>query len=201
MVLMTPRLPINRLVVATHNKGKLREFQNLLAPYMSDVTSAGELNLPEPEETGTTFTENALLKAHAAAQLSNSVALADDSGLCVAALAGAPGLYSARWAGPEKDFSVAMQRVQDELGETKDRSAYFICVLALAWPDGHSETIEGRVDGQIVWPPRGDKGHGYDPVFMPRGETRTFAEMEEEEKNALSHRGIAVRKLIERFSK
>jgi len=168
----------------------------MLAPYAGRVTSAGELGLPEPEETGATFTENALLKARAAAKLSNNVALADDSGVCVNALGGDPGLYSARWAGPGKDFSVAMQRVHDELGDTVDRSASFICVLALVWPNGREEIIEGRVNGDIIWPPRGDKGHGYDPVFVPQGETRTFAEMEEAEKNAISHRGLAVRQLI-----
>lgn len=193
------RFADERLIIATHNKGKLREFRDLLAPYVNVITSAGELNLPEPEETGTTFAENALLKAQAASKLSGSVALADDSGLCVTALGDNPGLYSARWAGPAKDFSIAMKRVHAELGDTPDRSAWFICVLALAWPDGHSETVEGRVDGQIVWPPRGDKGHGYDPVFVPQGKKRTFAEMEETEKNALSHRGIAVQGLIAQF--
>jgi non-canonical purine NTP pyrophosphatase (RdgB/HAM1 family) len=196
---VTVMTPWPRLVVATHNQGKLREFRDLLAPYVDVVTSAGELGLPEPEETGMTFAENALLKARAAAQLSNSVALADDSGLCVTALEDAPGIYSARWAGPGKDFSVAMQRVHTELGSAKDRSAHFICVLALAWPDGTTETIEGRVDGHMVWPPRGHKGHGYDPVFVPQGESRTFAEMNEEEKNAISHRGLAVQKFIAQF--
>jgi XTP/dITP diphosphohydrolase len=200
MIERTPPLSRpSRLIIATHNNGKLREFRDLLAPYADGITSAGELNLPEPEETGTTFAENALLKARAAASLSGSLALADDSGFCVTALDGRPGLYSARWAGPGKDFSVAMKRVRDELGDAADRSAHFICVLALAWPDGRTETVEGRIDGQFVWPPRGTKGHGYDPVFMPDGKSHTFAEMDENEKNAISHRGISVRKLIEGF--
>jgi XTP/dITP diphosphohydrolase len=186
------------LIIATHNTGKLREFQALLKPYVKHITSAGELELVEPEETGTTFAENALLKARAASHTGH-MALADDSGLCVNALGGDPGLYSARWAGPDKNFRAAMQKIHDALGHTKDHSAYFICVLALVWPDDRSERFEGRVDGTIVWPPRGDKGHGYDPVFVPKGDTRTFAEMPEEEKNTISHRGIAVRKLIAFF--
>lgn len=187
---------ISRLVIATHNNGKLREFRALLAAHVDSITSAGELGLPEPKETGMSFAENALLKARAAAKLSGSLALADDSGFCVNALDGRPGIYSARWAGPGKDFSVAMKRVQDELGNAADRSAYFICVLALVGPDGDEELIEGRVNGEFVWPPHGTNGHGYDPVFVPAGETRTFAEMDDAEKNALSHRGIAVRHLI-----
>ena len=186
----------DRLVIATHNKGKLREFASLLAPYAPRIVSAGELGLPEPEETGQTFAENALIKAKAAAELSGCPALADDSGLCVAALNGAPGIYSARWAGPDKDFAAAMKRVNDALGKTQDRSAYFICALVLAWPDGHREIFEGRIDGQIVWPPRGNKGHGYDPVFVPQGETRTFGEMPDTEKNAISHRAVATGQLV-----
>ncbi len=212
---MTKLPKISTLVMATHNPGKLGEFQTLLAPYIQNITSAGELGLPEPEETGTTFVENALLKARAAATLSNEVSLADDSGLCVNALGGDPGLYSARWALPsfrkdeffqttssteKKDFSLAMKRVNRDLGDNPDRSAYFICVLALVGPDGREEIIEGRINGQMVWPPRGDKGHGYDPVFMPDGYTQTFAEMDEAEKNKISHRGLAVRQFIERLS-
>lgn len=189
----------DRLVVATHNKGKLAEFAELLAPHFKTIVSAGDLHLPEPEETGASFAENALLKARMAATASNSLALADDSGLCVTALGGAPGIYSARWFGPTKNPLIGMQRVHNELGDTKDRSAYFICVLALVAPDGHTETIEGRIDGHITWPPRGDKGHGYDPIFVPQGHDRTFAEMDDEEKNAISHRGIAVRKLLMRL--
>lgn len=187
------------LVIATHNDGKLREFGDLLAPYAQIIKSSGDLKLPEPEETGTTFAENAVLKANLAAKLSNTVTLADDSGLCVTALNNQPGIYSARWGGPEKNFAMAMQRVHDELGGALDRSAHFICVLALAWPDGHHEILEGCIDGHIVWPPRGDKGHGYDPFFVPSGHDRTFAEMDTDEKNAISHRGIAVHKLIARL--
>ncbi len=172
----------------------------LLSPYVKKIVSAGELGLGEPEETGTTFTENALLKARAAV-LTGHPALADDSGLCVNALGGDPGLFSARWAGPNKNFPVAMQKIHDAIGPSPDRSAYFICVLALVWPDGRSECFEGRINGDIVWPPRGDKGHGYDPIFMPKGDTRNFAEMPEDEKNAISHRGLAVRKLIAFFEK
>src|SRR4029077_2213956 len=157
----------------------------------------GDLNLPEPEETGTSFHENAVLKARTAALASGIPALADDSGLCVTALKGMPGIYSARWAGPGKDFKPAMQRVHDEIGNNKDRSAHFLCVLALAWPDGHIETIEGRVDGAINWPPRGDQGHGYDPFFVPIGESRSFAEMADREKDAISHRGKATRELVQ----
>jgi len=187
--------PSEPLIVATHNAGKLREFAALLAPYAQRIVSAAELGLAEPEETGLSFTDNALIKARAAAQ-AGPIALADDSGLCVTALDGAPGIYSARWAGPNRDFAHAMKRVHDSLADAADRSAHFTCVLALAWLDGHTETFEGRCDGHIIWPPRGDKGHGYDPVFVAAGETRTFAEMHDTEKNAVSHRGIAMRKLI-----
>ena len=190
---------LDRLVIATHNAGKLREFRTLLGARVGTIVSAGELGLPEPEETGTTFTENALLKARAAAQAAGSVALADDSGLCVTALGGDPGIYSARWAGPDKDFPAAMRRIHDALGLTMDRSASFICVLALVWPDGATETLEGRVDGTLIWPPRGTYGHGYDPMFVPQGEPRSFAEMTEDEKNALSHRGKALKLLLEQL--
>jgi XTP/dITP diphosphohydrolase len=188
--------PSEPLVIATSNAGKLGEFASLLAPYAHRVIPAGKLGLAEPEETGLSFTDNALIKARAAARAGH-IALADDSGLCVTALKGEPGIYSARWAEPKKDFTLAMKRVHDQLADAADRSAYFACVLALAWPDGHTETFEGHCDGQITWPPRGDKGHGYDPIFIPAGETRTFAEMHDAEKNTLSHRGIAMRKLIE----
>lgn len=191
-----PLLTAQRLVIATHNKGKLREFTQILAPYFASIVSAGELDLDEPEETGASFVENSLIKAAAGVKATGSVTLADDSGLCVNALNGDPGLYSARWAGPDKDFRHAMQRVHDALGNSKDRSAYFIAVLTLATPDGNHHVFEGRVDGTISWPPRGDKGHGYDPVFIPNGETRTFAEMNEGEKNGISHRGRAIQKLL-----
>jgi XTP/dITP diphosphohydrolase len=189
----------SRVIIATHNEGKLREFAQLLGPYVTAITSAGSLGLPSPEETGTTFTENAILKAKAAALATGSLALADDSGLCVNALNGDPGIYSARWAEPKDNFAFAMQRIQNELGNSTDRSASFICVLALYWPDGRYETIEGRINGTLVKTPRGTQGHGYDPIFQPDGENRTFAEMPENEKNAISHRGIATRLLVEKF--
>jgi XTP/dITP diphosphohydrolase len=181
----------DRLVLASHNLGKLAEFSALLAGYGITVVSAGQLGLPEPEETADSFIGNAELKAHAAAQASGLPALADDSGLCVTALGGAPGIYSARWAGPAKDFPGAMARIHDGIGTHPDRSAWFISVLCLAWPDGTTRAFEGRIDGQITWPPRGGHGHGYDPVFTPSGDDRTFAEMPEAEKNAISHRARA----------
>lgn len=164
----------------------------MLGAFVPAIVSAGELGLPEPEETGETFLENAKIKAIAAAKASGHPALADDSGLCVHALNDQPGLYSARWGGEAKDFKMAMTRVNAELGDHPDRTAHFACVLVLAWPDGHTEYAEGRCDGTIVWPMRGDGGHGYDPVFQPAGETRTFAEMKAEEKHSYSHRGRAV---------
>ncbi len=197
------KLEPGRLVVASHNKGKVREINELLAPYGFDVVSAGELDLPEPEETGTTFEANAELKAVAAATASGLPSLADDSGFCVAALGGDPGIYSARWAGPEKDFAMAMRNVEEKLQEKgatsdADRRGSFVAVLCLAWPDGHTEFFRGEVEGQVVWPPRGEKGFGYDPVFMPDGHDRTFGEMSSEEKHgwsreteALSHRARA----------
>ena len=187
----------NKLVLATHNKGKVKEIAALLAPYDVDVVSAGDLDLPEPEETGATFIDNAKLKALAAATVSGLPALADDSGLSVNALDGAPGIYSARWAGPEKDFKIAMQRVQDELGDAADRGAAFVCALALAWPDGHTETFEGTVEGTLIWPPRGERGFGYDPMFIPLNYNKTFAEMEPVAKQAISHRARAFEKLVD----
>lgn len=186
------------LVIATHNKGKLKEIAELLAPFAQNFRSAGELGLPEPEETGDSFKANAELKALAAAKASGHVALADDSGLAVVGLDGAPGIYSARWAGPDKDFAVAMARVNEELADNPDRRAYFVCALSLAWPDGHVETVEGRVDGGLVWPPRGDKGFGYDPIFVPVGHEITFAEMAPADKHAMSHRADAFRQLTAR---
>lgn len=180
----------SKLVLASHNAGKLAEFSTLLADFGVTVLSAGDLNLPEQEETATTFAGNAALKALAAAKATGLPALADDSGLCVSALGGAPGIYSARWAGPNKDFPAAMARIEDGIG-SDERDAWFICVLCLAYPDGTTRSFEGRVDGSITWPPRGEKGHGYDPIFTPTGENRTFAEMEEAEKNAISHRAHA----------
>jgi XTP/dITP diphosphohydrolase len=190
------------LVAATHNAGKLREFRDLLDPYRIEVRSAGNLSLPEPEETGDTFEANARLKALAAARAAGLPALADDSGLCVEALGGAPGIYSARWAGGSKDFSTAMARVERELlsvNAPRPWRAHFISALALAWPDDHVEYFEGRVDGRLVLPPRGTNGFGYDPIFLPDGHSRGFGEMTAEEKHgvpadgslALSHRARA----------
>ena len=192
-----------KLVLASHNKGKIAEFQRMFAPLGVEIVGAGDLGLAEPAETGTTFTENALIKVRAAVAGSGLPALADDSGLAVDALAGAPGVYSADWAGPGKDFAAAMQRVQDELGDAADRSAAFVALLVLAWPDGHYETAEGRVSGRIVWPPRGSGGFGYDPIFQPDGETETFGEMAVGEaglarKAAFSHRGEAFRRLTQK---
>lgn len=189
------RLDGGRLIIASHNAGKVREIAALLAPFGIDVTAAGDLNLPEPEETGRSFIENAELKARAAAVASDLPALADDSGLSVQALDGAPGIYSARWAGADKNFDQAMARVQEALGPATDRRAAFICALSLAWPDGHIDSFEGRVDGSLVWPPRGDKGFGYDPIFVPNGYDQTFAEMAPDKKHAISHRADAFAQL------
>jgi XTP/dITP diphosphohydrolase len=194
-----------RLVIATHNAGKLREFEELLRPFDLSLLGAAALGLEEPEETGSTFRGNAILKAQAAARASRFVALADDSGLCVDALDGAPGVYSARWAGPTKDFGAAMARVERELeahAAPPPWRAAFVSVLALAWPDGAVETFEGRVDGSLVFPPRGTAGFGYDPIFRPDGHDRTFGEMSSHEKHgipldgslALSHRARAFQK-------
>ncbi len=189
----------NRLVIASHNAGKVAEIADLLAPLGIAVVSAGELGLPEPVEDGATFDDNAILKARSAVDGSGLPALADDSGLAVSALGGAPGIYAARWAetATGRDFALAMTRVQDELGDNADRSASFVCVLALAWPDGHVETFEGQVAGEIVWPPRGTKGFGYDPIFRPAGDTRTFGEFDPDEKHAISHRAVAFRKMLD----
>ena len=188
---MSARLTTDRMVIATHNRGKLDEFRSLLKGYVETIVAAGDLGLPEPDETGTSFAENALIKARAAAQASGCLSLADDSGLCVVALDNRPGIYTARWAGPDKNFPAAMQRLNDEVADHPDRRAFFICALALAWPDGRSEIFEGRIDGTLAPAPRGTGGHGYDPIFIPEGETRSFAEMAEAEKNAISHRGRA----------
>ncbi|MFD1697416.1 RdgB/HAM1 family non-canonical purine NTP pyrophosphatase [Roseibium aestuarii] len=194
---MTRKLEPGRLVVASHNKGKIREINDLLAPHGFDVISAGELDLPEPEETGTTFEANAELKAVASAQASGLPALADDSGFCVFALNGDPGIYSARWAGPEKDFAMAMRTIEEKLqtvGATSpdQRRGSFVCVLCLAWPDGHVEHFRGEVEGDLVWPPRGTAGFGYDPMFKPDGHERTFGEMTAEEKHGWSDTGPAL---------
>jgi XTP/dITP diphosphohydrolase len=208
------KLEPGRLVIASHNPGKIREIAELLGPHGIEPVSASELDLPEPDEIGATFIDNADLKARAAADLSGLPALADDSGLCVEALGDRPGIFSARWAladprvppegGPgevtgERDFMRAMKRVQDAL-EALDpdasRKAHFICALAVCWPDGHSEWFEGRVDGVLTWPPRGDRGFGYDPIFVPAGREETFGEMDPAGKHAISHRADAFRKLV-----
>ncbi len=179
------------LVIATHNQGKLAEIADLLRPHGLVLISAGALGLPEPEETAPDFAGNARLKALAAARAATLPALADDSGFCVAALNGAPGVHSARWAGPAKDFAAAMARVQIEASGNPDRRAWFVCALCLAWPDGHTETYLGRVDGAWVWPPRGSQGFGYDPIFVPAGATRTYGEITTAEKETDSHRARA----------
>jgi XTP/dITP diphosphohydrolase len=184
------QLQPGRLVLATHNPGKVVELAELLSPHGLEVVSAGALGLPEPEETEDSFIGNARLKALAAATLSGLPALADDSGLCVDGLGGAPGIYSARWAGPGKDFAAAMRRVNDELG-SRPRTAHFICALCVAWPDGHTEVMEGRVDGTLVWPPRGGNGFGYDPMFLMDGKRETYGEMARAEKEADNHRARA----------
>ncbi len=186
-----------QLVIASHNPGKVREIGDLLADFGADVISAAELDLPEPVEDGLTFIANAQIKAKAAALASGFPALADDSGLAVHALGGEPGIYSARWAGPSKDFSIAMRKVEQALENNEDRSAHFACALTLCWPDGHMESFAGRVDGDMVWPPRGDKGFGYDPTFVADGMDITFAEMQPAAKHAISHRAQAFRKLVE----
>ena len=184
----------DRLVLASHNRGKLAEFDLLLAGSGVALLSAGTLGLAEPDETGDSFEANARLKAMAAAGASGLPALADDSGFCVGALDGAPGIYSARWAGPDRDFTWAMQRVHDAVAacpDPSDTAAWFISVLCLAWPDGHTESFEGRIDGTLCWPPRGSNGHGYDPMFRPEGQAPSFAEMTDLEKNAISHRACS----------
>jgi len=193
------RLQPGKLVIASHNPGKVREITALLGPFGIEPVSAAALGLPEPEETGTSFVANAELKALAAADLSGLPALADDSGLVVEALGGDPGIFSARWAGPDKDFAVAMRRVHDALaGVSPDAGsdAHFVCALSLAWPDGHIESFEGRVDGTLVWPPRGANGFGYDPMFQPLGESRTFGEIDPAVKHGMSHRAHAFRQLV-----
>jgi XTP/dITP diphosphohydrolase len=198
-----------KVVIATHNPGKLVEMRELLAPCGIEAVSARELDLPEPEETGKTFLENAHIKAAAAANATRLPALADDSGLVVDALGGEPGIYSARWAGPDKDFARAMRVIDEKLKlagavDPSQRRGAFIAALSVVWPDGHEEAIEGRVDGTLVWPPRGSKGFGYDPMFLPDGHDRTFGEMNSEEKHGLpprgpglSHRARAFMKLAE----
>ena len=194
---MTRRLTDKKLIVASHNPGKVREIADLIAPYDLEAISAAALNLEEPEETEPTFIANALIKAHAAAKAAHLPALSDDSGLCVDALNGDPGVLSARWAGPSKDFALAMRNVNDRIGNSPNRNAHFVCALAIAWPDGHSETFEGKVAGCLVWPPRGALGFGYDPMFIPDGYDQTFGEMNPAQKHAMSHRARAFAKFVE----
>ena len=186
----------DRLLIASHNRGKVEEIAALLAPFSIRGVSAGALGILEPEETGDSFEANAALKATAAAETSRMPALSDDSGLVVPALGGAPGIYSARRAGPAKDFRVAMERVQQELGD-KNRDAIFVAVLALAWPDGGIELFRGEVAGRLIWPPRGDRGFGYDPMFVPLGGVETFGEMDPAEKHKISHRTRAFARLVD----
>ncbi len=195
---MARRFDGKQLVIASHNPGKVREIGELLSPFRIAVTSAAQHGVPEPEETGTTFLANAALKARAVTQATGLPSLADDSGLAVHALDGEPGIYSARWAGPSKDFSLAMKKVEEALAAkgAADRGAHFICALALAWPDGHAEHFEGRVDGTLVWPPRGTRGFGYDPMFLPDGHALTFGEMEPARKHDMSHRARAFADLV-----
>jgi XTP/dITP diphosphohydrolase len=193
---MTRRIePGSRLVLATHNPGKVVELEALLSPYAVSVVSAGALGLPEPAETEPDFAGNARLKA-LAATASGLPALADDSGFCVAALGGAPGVLSARWAGPDKDFAAAMVRVRHETGEGADDRAWFVSALCLAWPGGETATFLGRAEGRMVWPPRGDHGFGYDPMFVPAGYDQTYGEMDPAEKHAISHRARAMAQLL-----
>ncbi len=199
---MNLKLPENRIVVASHNPGKVREIADLLRPLGIEAISAGELDLPEPEETETTFEGNARLKAEAAAEASGLAALSDDSGLCVDALGGAPGIFSARWAGPTKDFKIAMQKVEHELRDRyalspDQRKAHFVCALCLAMPGQESKVYRGEVHGLMVWPPRGEKGFGYDPVFQPDGHDITFGEMDPDAKHAMSHRARAFAQLVD----
>ncbi len=196
---MTPPSPFpiaGGIVIASHNAGKVREIGELLAPVGVTAVSAADLGLPEPEETEDSFAGNALLKARAAAAASGRPALADDSGLTVRALDGGPGIHSARWAGPERDFALAMERVNRALGDAADRRAAFVCALAVARPDGAEAVFEGTVSGHLTWPPRGDRGFGYDPIFVPDGHAPTFGEMAPDAKHAMSHRANAFAKLL-----
>ena len=198
---MTMKLPQDKIVVASHNPGKVREIADLLRPLGIETVSAGELDLPEPEETETTFEGNARLKAEVAAAASGLAALSDDSGLCVDTLGGAPGIFSARWAGPSKDFRIAMQKVEHELRDRyalspNQRQAHFVCALCLAIPGQEPRVYRGEVHGVMVWPPRGEKGFGYDPVFQPEGHQITFGEMDPDAKHAMSHRARAFAQLV-----
>ncbi len=191
-----------KLLIASSNKGKIKEIQELLQPLNIEVVSAADFNLPEPEENGSTFIENAEIKARYYGSKTNLPSIADDSGLCVNALSGAPGIYSARWAGENKDFTIAMQRIEKEIGNNQNKSGFFACALSLYWPeDGHIENFEGRVYGNLTFPPRGNNGFGYDPIFIANGYDKTFAEMDPNEKQKISHRADAFRKLVSFFYK
>ena len=194
---------MKKLVIASHNEGKVKEIRELLAPVGVEVVSAAQLGLPEPDETGASFAENAAIKSESAAKLSGEYSLSDDSGLCVPALGDAPGIYSARWAGKDKNFALAMQRIHDELKqrnlERSGQKAYFICVLALTSAEGKTDIFEGRIDGTLIFPARGISGFGYDPIFIPEGYDISFGEMESHAKHAISHRARAFKKFMERF--
>lgn len=197
---MTRKFKEKKMVIASHNEGKVREIKKLFEPFGIEVVSGSEFNLPEPKETGKTFFENAAIKSDFFAKETGFVALSDDSGLVVPALDGAPGIYSARWAGPKKDFNIAMEKVAKEVRKVSyvnGEDAYFICALSLSWPDGHREQFEGEIHGHLTFPPRGDKGFGYDAMFEPEGYGMTFGEMEPDEKHSISHRANAFRKLID----
>lgn len=197
---MTRKFTGDELVIATHNKGKMAEMTALFAPFGIKLYSAADFGLESPPETGTTFAENSEMKARFVAEKTGKIALSDDSGLCVNALDGAPGVYTADWAeenGP-RDFNYAMKKVIDQMGDNPDRGGQFVSVLTLCWPDGHIETAEGIAEGTLVWPMRGTMGHGMDPIFVPVGDTRTYAEMEQEEKNGISHRARSFRAMIDK---
>jgi len=201
---MTRKFSDKELIVATHNQGKLAEIKDYLGNYLETLYSANDLELDDPEETEDTFEGNAMLKALAAAKATGRIALADDSGFAVDVLGGAPGIYSARWAEQEdgtRNFEQAMIDVNEQTKDQDNKNAKFVCVIALAWPDGHCETARGEITGQIIWPPRGDKGFGYDPMFMPDGTTQTFAEISPDEKRADSHRTRAIKGIVEKCFK
>lgn len=193
---MHPRLVNQTLLIASGNPGKVAEITALLAPYPIHIASAATFHIPEPEETGHNFIENAVLKARYYSAKTSLPALADDSGLCVEALQGQPGIYSARWAGADKNFFHAMQRIEQSLSPTDSRRAYFVCALCIGWPDGEYVTVEGTVHGTLTFPPRGTQGFGYDPIFIPDGYTQTFGEMTPHQKEQLSHRQDAFRQLV-----
>ena len=196
---MKKKIDNEKIIIASHNEGKVSEIKDLLKNYNLNIISSSELGIDEPEENGSSFEENALIKSSTTSKLSKTISISDDSGLCVNSLNGDPGIYSARWAGPDKDFLYAANEINKSLIEkkSKDLSAYFICVLAVSWPDGDYKTFKGRVDGTLTFPPRGNNGFGYDPIFIPKGYESTFGEMEPKYKHSISHRN----KAFELFSK